>query len=104
MKRDAPRLTFLILSEDSALDACEPIEALLKRMLLFVDPATQICEERCGAHLHEIKRWAADRGALDEIPTPKRRSASARSQTRSSRARGIPRKTSSLPTSLTPPR
>lgn len=41
MKRDAPRLSFLILSEDSALDACEPIEALLKRMLLLVDPAVQ---------------------------------------------------------------
>ena len=41
MKRDAPRLSFLILTEDSATDACEPIEALVKRMLLFVDPATQ---------------------------------------------------------------
>jgi hypothetical protein len=41
VKRDAPRLSFLILSEDSAPDACEPIAALLKRMLLFVDPAVQ---------------------------------------------------------------
>jgi hypothetical protein len=41
VKRDAPRLSFLILSEDSAPDACEPIEALLKRMLLLVDPHVQ---------------------------------------------------------------
>lgn len=41
MKRDAPRLSFLILTEDSASDACKPIEALVKRMLLLVDPATQ---------------------------------------------------------------
>lgn len=211
MKRDAPCLSFLVLSEDSAPDACEPIEALLKRMLLFVDPAVQthrikfeprdeaarssmqgsnwkakpddfgypklillsriiaaklleeadapgfvifhidgdtlwadrgssdnvekfpafvrdyvaqgldaalrkrrdkpldeaalvnakeaalgrllrltpfwcieawlyqntalvhrLCEERCGAHLDQIKHWAADRGALDEVPTPKK--------------------------------
>ena len=211
MKREAPRLSFLILTEDSAADACEPIEALLKRMLLFVEPAVQthrikfeprdeaarsamrgtnwkakpddfghpklvllgriiaaklleeadapgfvlfhidgdtlwadrassdnvqkfpgfvrdyvaqgldaalrkrrdkpldeealaaakeaalarllrltpfwcieawlyqntalvhrLCEERCGAHLDEIKRWSEDRGALDEIPTPKK--------------------------------
>ena len=41
MKRDAPRLSFLILTEDSAPDACEPIEALVKRMLLLIAPSCQ---------------------------------------------------------------
>jgi len=169
VKRDAPRLSFLILSEDSAPDACKPIEALVKRMLLLVDPVVQtqriefeprseeallamqgtnwkaepndffypklvllgriiaaklleeedapgferartldedaliqakeaalvrllrltpfwcieawlyqntalvhrLCKQHCGAHLDQIKGWAADRGGLDEIPTPK---------------------------------
>jgi hypothetical protein len=41
VKREAPRLSFLILTEDSAMNACEPLEALVKRMLLLVDPAVQ---------------------------------------------------------------
>jgi hypothetical protein len=31
-----------------------------------------LCKQSCGAHLDQIKGWAENRGALDEIPTPKK--------------------------------
>lgn len=44
MSREAARLSILVLSEDSAKDACETITTLAKKMLLLVD-------QLCGTHL-----------------------------------------------------
>lgn len=41
VRPDPPRLSILILTEDSARDACATVTALAKRMLLLVDGAVQ---------------------------------------------------------------